>query len=155
MAVDDIQVRRAGMADLDALAPLFDGYRRFYGQDADLDAARDFLEARLQREQSVVLIALDTSGSAMGFTQLYPLFSSVRMVRIWLLNDLYVAADHRRRGVADALMAEAESWASADGAAAIVLETTEENRQAQALYERRGWELEQGMRHYHKTLEPA
>ncbi|MCA1715231.1 MAG: GNAT family N-acetyltransferase, partial [Gammaproteobacteria bacterium] len=70
-------IRRAGPGDLDALAPLFDAYRQFYGQPADLQRAHDWLRERLQRNESVVLMA-ERNGAVLGFTQLYPMFSSVR-----------------------------------------------------------------------------
>ncbi|MGI8561687.1 MAG: hypothetical protein ACR2J7_09720 [Luteimonas sp.] len=52
-----IVVRRADIADLDALVPLFDAYRVFYQQDSDPATARDFLDARLRRGESVILLA--------------------------------------------------------------------------------------------------
>ena len=80
-------VRRAGHEDLDALAELFDSYRQFYGQSPDVGAARNFIEARLAAEDSVILIAAMDGGRALGFTQLYPTFSSIRMARSYILND--------------------------------------------------------------------
>ncbi|MGH8426671.1 MAG: hypothetical protein ACRES7_01640 [Gammaproteobacteria bacterium] len=83
------EIRRAELSDLDALAPLFDAYRSFYGRKSDLYGARTFLEERLQREESIIFLA-ELDSQPAGFTQLYPLFSSVNMSRIWILNDLYV-----------------------------------------------------------------
>ena len=93
-------VQRATIADLDALVPLFDGYRVFYAQPSDPALARRFLDERLRRDESVILIARDDgdeSGAALGFTQLYPMFSSVRAARTWILNDLFVAPAARPR----------------------------------------------------------
>ena len=86
------QLRQATIHDLDTLAPLFDAYRQFYGQPADCARARDFLRERFHHHESVLLLALDDAGGGIGFTQLYPLFSSVRMARTYLLNDLFVAS---------------------------------------------------------------
>ena len=147
-----MQIRRADLADIEMLAPLFDAYRGFYGQPSDELGAARFLGERLAQAESVVLLAVDGSGGGLGFTQLYPLFSSVRMGRVWLLNDLFVAEGARRSGVADALMAAAEDFARADGAAGMQLETGDDNLGAQALYRRRGWILEQGFQHYGLTL---
>ncbi len=133
-----LAIRRATPADLDQLAPLFDGYRQFYAQPADLARARDWLGARLQRGESVVLLA-EYNGQAAGFTQLYPQFSSVRTARLWLLNDLFVAPDARRGGVARALLAAAADFARADGVAGIMLETSRDNAAARALYRAAGW----------------
>lgn len=130
-----VNVRRATLADLDALADLFDAYRQFYAQPADMPGARAFLEARLANAESVIFIA----GDAAGFTQLYPLFTSVGMRRLWLLNDLYVAGDQRRGGVASALMNAAHAHAAGTGAAGVLLETGKTNAPAQALYRKLGY----------------
>ncbi|HSR64365.1 MAG TPA: GNAT family N-acetyltransferase [Xanthomonadaceae bacterium] len=131
-------IRRATPADLPALAPLFDAYRRFYGQPGDLARAEAFLRERLQRAESVVLLA-ERDGAAAGFTQLYPLFSSVRTARLWVLNDLFVAEQARRGGVARALLDAAATFARNDGARGIMLETTRDNAPARALYRAAGW----------------
>ncbi|BCT91503.1 putative N-acetyltransferase YhfO [Lysobacter helvus] len=134
----DTTIRRATLADLDVLAPLFDGYRRFYAQAGDVDRARAFLHERLSRNESVVLLAFRGDTPA-GFTQLYPIFSSVRTARTWLLNDLFVAEHARRGGVARALLDAAAAFGRADGAAGLVLETTVDNAPARALYRAAGW----------------
>lgn len=131
-------IRRAGMDDLDALALLFDSYRRFYQQPSDLERAAAFLRDRLQHDESVLLIA-ERGGSAVGFTQLYPMFSSVRTARLWILNDLFVADDARRGGVARALLEAAATFARDDGAAGLMLETGRDNAAARALYRAAGW----------------
>ena len=133
-----LSIRRAGLSDLDAIAPLFDAYRRFYGQPADEARARDFLRERLERDESVVLLA-EVDGRAAGFTQLYRMFSSVRTARTWILNDLFVAEHARRHGVARALLDAAARFAHEDGAAGISLETTRDNAPARALYRAAGW----------------
>lgn len=134
-----ISVRRATSDDLDALAVLFDAYRRFYAQPSDVPGARAFLAARLQNDESVVFIATGATGGV-GFTQLYPLFTSVGMRRLWLLNDLFVAQDARRLGVASTLMKAAHAHAKDTGAAGVLLETQRTNHSAQALYRKLGYE---------------
>ncbi|HEX7046039.1 MAG TPA: GNAT family N-acetyltransferase [Gammaproteobacteria bacterium] len=133
-----MNVRRAGVDDLDALAVLFDAYRQFYAQPSDVPGAQAFLEARLVNDESVIFIAEVPEGAA-GFTQLYPLFTSVGMQRLWLLNDLYVAAGQRRTGAATALMEAAHAHAIETGASGVMLETQKTNAAAQALYRRLGY----------------
>lgn len=148
-----IVTSRATLEDLDALALLFDGYRVFYRQAPDLQRARDFMAQRLRHDQSVIFIARDTAtGAALGFTQLYPSFSSVSACRIWVLNDLFVAPQARQRGVARKLMACARHFARDSGAARLVLETAQDNHAAQALYEALGYVAETGTRHYSLEL---
>ena len=134
-----LRILRAGIDDLDAVAPLFDLYRQFYAQAADASRARDFIGERLGRGDSVVLLA-EFDGAVVGFTQLYPSFSSVAAARTWILNDLYVAAGARRHGVARALLQAAADFARTDGALRLELETTPDNLAAQALYRRLGWQ---------------
>ena len=134
----DTSIRRATLDDLDVVAPLFDAYRRFYHQPADVDRARDYLRERMQRNESVVLIA-HRDGQPAGFTQLYPIFSSVRTTRTWLLNDLFVAPHARRHGIARALLDAAAGFARSQGAAGLMLETMADNGPARALYRAAGW----------------
>jgi ribosomal protein S18 acetylase RimI-like enzyme len=148
-----LQISQASIEDLDTITVLFDGYRQFYGQPADLSRARDFLAERLSRNESMVLFAHDGKpGVGLGFTQLYPLFSSVRTARTWLLNDLFVAADARRRGVATALLEAAANRARELGAASLSLSTALDNAPAQALYESLGWQRDRQFCEYSLTL---
>jgi GNAT superfamily N-acetyltransferase len=146
------QIRPAKLADLDVLVPLFDGYRQFYRQAADPTRARNFLSERLSRHESEILLALDDSGTGLGFTQLYPLFSSVRAMRTFLLNDLFVVASARRQGVARALLLAAADHARELGATSLSLSTALDNLPAQALYESLGWRRDQGFCEYGLVL---
>lgn len=147
-----ITVDRAGFPDLDCLAPMFDAYRRFYGQPADLHGARTFLGNRLENDESVIFLAR-LHGEPAGFTQLYPIFSSVRMRRAWLLNDLYVAESARKHGVARALLDAARRHGEATGAHELTLQTTRDNAPAQALYESEGWIRQQDFYWYDFELD--
>jgi len=132
-------IRRATLADLDAVAPLFDAYRGFYGQPSDLPRALAWLEERMRGDESVVLLA-ERDGDVAGFVQLYPMYSSVRTTRTWILNDLFVAEHARRSGAARALLDAATAFAREQGAASISLETTRDNAAARALYRSAGWD---------------
>lgn len=134
-----LAINRATHHDLEAVVPLFDAYRQFYEQPSDLARARAFLQERLDHGESVILLARD-GDRAVAFTQLYPMFSSVRTGRLWVLNDLYVHADARRTGAGRALLDAAAAFAREDGAVGIVLETTRDNQAARALYRDAGWE---------------
>ncbi|MDQ3160398.1 MAG: GNAT family N-acetyltransferase [Pseudomonadota bacterium] len=133
-----MSTHRAGPSDLDALVPLFDAYRQFYGQPPDLERAREWLRSRLRFGESVVFVAM--RGNAMvGFTQLYPMYSSVRTERTWILNDLFIDATHRRSGAGHALLEAAKNFARDDGAMGISLETAQGNAAARGLYRAAGW----------------
>ncbi len=145
-------IHLASLTDLDTLVPLFDGYRQFYRQAANPDRARSFLAERLTRHESQILLAVDETGVGLGFTQLYPLFSSVRAVRTYLLNDLFVAIMARRQGVAKALLSAAAEHARDLGAASLSLSTALDNLPAQALYESVGWQRDRGFCEYGLVL---
>ena len=147
-----LHIRLAAVADLDTLVPLFDGYRQFYRQASNPDRARSFLAERLSKNESQILLAVDPSGMGLGFTQLYPLFSSVRAVRTYLLNDLFVVGSARRQGVARALLIAAADHARGLGAASLSLYTALDNLPAQALYESVGWQRDQGFCEYGLVL---
>ncbi len=135
-----MNIQRATLEQLDDVARLFDLYRQFYERPADLDAARDYVEARLANEESVIYLATDDQGRSLGFTQLYASFCSVAAAPIWILYDLYVDADARTKGVGTALMNRARQLAEETGAARIELETAIDNVTAQSVYERLGYE---------------
>jgi ribosomal protein S18 acetylase RimI-like enzyme len=146
-----VEIRRAGPSDVEAIAPLFDAYRQFYGRASDVSLARRFLTDRLTNEESVVLVAREGS-SPCGFTQLYPLFSSLRCRPVWVLSDLFVAPARRRGGVGRRLMEAAHAFALAQGAAAIELDTAHTNTAARALYESLGYQHDLEFRHYGLSL---
>lgn len=151
MQPSDLQVREAAAADLELIAPLFDAYRRFYRQPSDLARTRSFVRARLDREDSVIIIALDQS-EAVGFTQLYPSFSSVSMARIFILNDLFVSPEARGNGVGAALLAAAADFGRRAGACRLALTTETTNTVAQSVYERMGWVRDTAFYTYELTL---
>jgi ribosomal protein S18 acetylase RimI-like enzyme len=140
-------VRRAtsNEEDVALVAPLFDAYRQVYGQPPDERLATEFIRDRLRTGESVIFLALSGSRAvkeALGFVQLYPLFSSLAARRIWVLNDLFVSPLARRSGVGRSLMEAARRHAVDSGAKKLVLKTEAENRRAQALYESLGYACE-------------
>ena len=136
---------------VDLVAPLFDSYRQFYGQLPELDGARNFLAERLSRNESVIFAVME-EGRALGFTQLYPSFSSVSMRAIWILNDLFVLDLARRRNVGTMLLKAARDHAMKAGVIRLELTTATTNLTAQALYEREGWVRETEYFHYELEL---
>lgn len=147
-----LRIRQATIEDMDVLVPLFDGYRQFYGQPADAERALAFLAQRFAHHESMILLACDGAGAGIGFTQLYPLFSSVRTARTYLLNDLFVAATARRQGVAARLLRAAATHAKALGAIELSLSTARDNDAAQALYESLGWQRDTHFCEYSLSL---
>jgi GNAT superfamily N-acetyltransferase len=100
------------------------------------------LRARLERNESVVYLAWE-QGTAIGFAQLYPSFSSVSLAPVVILNDLFVQESGRGKKVGSALLDAIEAHAWAFGAARVTLNVARLNTAAQAVYEARGWVRDQ------------
>lgn len=145
-------VRRATLADVDAVGTLFDEYRRFYQQPPDRGLATAFIRERLQHGESIVLLAGSGKRPADGFCQIYPTFCSVAAAPIFILYDLFVASAARRSGIAKALLEAARDEAVAAGVARMDLQTARTNTPARTLYESLGWELDVTFDTYHLRL---
>lgn len=142
-----MKVITASILNIKQLIPLFDSYRVFYGQTSNPEAAYNFLKERLTNHDSVILLCLDDSEKGIGFTQLYPSFSSVSMQRTYILNDLFVAPEVRKKGVGEALMEHAKQFAIKSGSKGLTLETAIDNP-AQKLYIKLGWKKDVQVNHY-------
>jgi len=152
METRKIFVRRATLADVELIVPLFDAYRQFYEQARNLALAREFLRERLERDQSVIFVALHSDGAAVGFTQLFPSFSSASAQRIFILNDLFVDPAARRNGVGQQLLEAAAEFGRGEGAIRLTLSTAHSNTSAQSLYEAQGWRRDEVFRNYYLPL---
>lgn len=133
-----MKIRFAKKKDLDKLTVLFDQYRLFYKQESDIENAKSFLKRRIKRKESVILIAEDNK-KLLGFTQLFPIFTSVGMRRTWLLNDLYVCEESRGKGIATALLDAAKEFGKETKSKWLLLQTAADNFAAQKAYEKNGW----------------
>ena len=147
-----ISTRLATEGDVHELAGLFDAYRQFYGKAPDLTLATDFIRERMQRRESVVLVAERQGHGIVGFSQIYPTFCSVAAARIGVLYDLFVEPGSRKLGAGRALMRAAESHAAGSGLARLELSTARTNLPAQSLYESLGWVRDEAFQVYSKAL---
>lgn len=136
----EVIIERAKLTDLPQVSKLFDAYRVFYKQHSAMEAASEFLAKRIGNSESVIFYARTNAGKYIGFTQLYPGFSSLTLEQIWILSDLYVAVDSRKHGVGTSLLNAAKDYARKTGAGGISLETALTNTIAQKLYESLGYE---------------
>ncbi len=143
---ETFEIIEATAAHIDLIVPLFVGYRQFYRQPPELQQAREFITQRITRQESVIFLALMQEGQpqrAVGFTQLFPSFSSTAMKRTWILNDLFVDPEARRLGVGRALVEQARIYAIQTQAKRLTLRTEINNHPAQALYEALGWQRDE------------
>jgi len=139
-----LQVLRADVTHLDAVAQLFDAYRGFYQQPSNLEQSRAFIAERMAGDESAIFLVQNEKAEALGFVQLYPTFSSIGAHRTWLLSDLFTAPAARGRGVGRLLMSTARDFALETGAKGLMLETATDNFIAQGLYESLGYVRDTG-----------
>ncbi len=156
------------MADAADIAPLFDAYRQFYEQPADLPLATRFIRDRLRMNDSVILLATGADHRIpglripglripglriLGFCQLYPTFCSIQAMPVCSLYDLYVLPEARRCGAGKALLQAAERYAAQNGFARLDLTTAKTNATAQSLYESLGWVRDEVFHAYSKLVQ--
>lgn len=142
--------RKAIITDVPQLAELFDQYRIFYHKESDIPAAIKFLQERIESKDSEIFVA-EENGSLTGFVQLYPIFSSTRMQRYWLLNDLYVNENYRGKGYSKELIEESKELCRTSNACGILLETRKSNDIGNQLYPACGFELYDSVNFYEWT----
>lgn len=149
----NLVVKQAGIEHLDDIAYLFNEYRIFYKQKSDLNGAKQFLQERFEHRDSTIFYVVDEAANqAVGFTQLYPSYSSISMKRIWVLNDLFVLDTYRNQGVASRLLEQAKSYGILTNAVRISLSTAITNETAQKLYEQKGYSKDNEYYHYSYEL---
>lgn len=139
--------RKAEIKDLNELSGLFDQYRVFYRKKTDFAGAKVFLAERLNAQDSEIFVA-DTDNGLAGFVQLYPLFSSTRMKKLWLLNDLFVSPAYRSQGVSIGLIEQAKKLVRESAACGMFLETEKSNLVGNNLYPKTGFSLNEGSNFY-------
>lgn len=141
-----MDIKRITLAESGLVTGLFNKYRVFYKKESDPALAEKFIRERLANNESVIFVALETENERLvpaGFTQLYPKYSSVSATKNWILNDLYVESDYRKRGIGEALIQTAMAFAKGEGASFVQLETAVDNYTAQSLYETIGFEKQE------------
>lgn len=143
-----MKIEKVEMVDLDKVADLFNQYRIFYKKESDLLGSRQFLQDRMINKESEIFVASDEQNNFMGFVQLFPIFSSTRMKRLWLLNDLFVAPGYRGQGVSIKLIEKAKELCRATNACGLLLETAKTNTVGNQLYPRAEFVLESDSNFY-------
>jgi|SRR5690606_29465135 len=136
-----INYRKAEISDLKPLSELFNSYRGFYNKESDIEGAKVFLAERISNGDSEIFVAENNEAKLVGFIQLYPLFSSTRMKKLWLLNDLFVSPEYRSKGIAIELINKGKEVVRKSNACGMYLETDKSNVIGNNLYPKTGFEL--------------
>jgi GNAT superfamily N-acetyltransferase len=147
----DMNVRLATITDLNEISLLFDKYRVFYRQLSNIDQSTAFVRERFLIQQSWILV-VEQEGRLVGFSQLYPMFSSVSVHRLMVLNDLFVASEKRGTGLGRALISASQRLAKEMGFETMTIATEKGNAKARQLYPEIGFKEDSNFIHYTMTL---
>ena len=142
------EIRKATIEDLKFVVELFDKYRVFYEKESDKHRAEEFISERLKLDDSKIFVAETENKKLVGFVQLYPIFSSTRMKRLWLLNDLFVDIEHRGKGLSKMLIKKSKELCKQTYACGLILETAKSNIAGNKLYPKVGFELDNEHNYY-------
>ena len=135
------KILEANHNNLEDLSLLFDLYRQFYRQPSNISEARLFLNERIINKESVIYVSKEEDGNLSGFVQLYPIFTSVGLNRLWLLNDLFVKIEYRKKGIARNLIDRSKKLTKETNASGLLLETSKNNLEGNVLYPTEGFTL--------------
>ena len=143
-------IEQCTVSHLTQFAELFDSYRIHFEQPSDPIGSKAFIEDRLTKNQAVIFIAIEEeSREFMGFTLLYPMFSSLKTKSTWTLNDMFIAEKYRKFGVATRLLETVKQFSEETDAQWVTLKTGTENLKAQALYEKFGFKKDESCFYYY------
>lgn len=132
---------RATAEDVTALAPLFDAYRSFFAGEGHAAESERFLRDRFAIGDSVVFAAREGK-AIVGFTQLYPLWSSWYCRRIWFLSDLYVRESARGHGIGSNLIERVIAYALETDASSVLVELPRREPHLSQFYARLGFQAD-------------
>ena len=141
-------IRKCKIEDVNALTDLFNAYRVFYNMNSDKASAEKFISERIKNQDSVIYVAENEKSQLTGFVQLYPIFSSTRMQRLWLLNDLFVDSSRRGKGISKKLIQQAKQLCVESGSCGMILETAKSNHIGNQLYPSTGFERDDNHNYY-------
>lgn len=145
-------IRKATLEDLVPLSELFDLYRQFYKKNSDIESGKQFLKERILNNESEIFVSIIDS-KMVGFVQLYTSFSSTRMKKMWLLNDLFVHPEYRGKGISKNLIEVSKNLCIETKACALNLETSKMNDIGNSLYASSGFKLDNETNYYFWTNE--
>jgi ribosomal protein S18 acetylase RimI-like enzyme len=136
-----VEIRKIDKTEYKIVVEMFNKYRIFYKQSSDFELAENYLKERLENNEAHIFIAYSKEATLpLGFTLLYPKFSSVSAKKNWHIGDLYVEQEHRKLGIGNKLLQTAIGFSKEENAVFISLNTALDNYTAQNLYESFGFE---------------
>ncbi|RDI48016.1 GNAT family N-acetyltransferase [Falsibacillus pallidus] len=136
----EFTIKNAEEKDVDQLKPLMlqyivDFYQRPKPDEKDLEE----LILSLMHNPSVgkQLLAVEND-RLIGFSTLYFTFSTTRVKKVAILNDLFITQKWRGKGIGESLFRKSEQQAREMGCANMSWQTAVDNVKAQSLYRKMG-----------------
>lgn len=143
----DLIIRQANIQDLPYIVPIFDSYREYFKQQRNPAEVEAFLFDKFEHMESVIFIA-EQDSEVIGFAQLYPIFSSLTLQRVWLLNDFFISEGFRHSGFGKQLFAKVKEFSLLTKAKGIELSVEHINEKAWGFWESQGFKLDEEFRYY-------
>lgn len=125
-----MKITQATKSHKDEVSKLFDLYRQYYGKCPDKFTAEKFISERLNKNDSIIFIALNEKDIIVGFAQVYFSFSSISAKSLLILNDLFVKEEFRNVGVGISLINSGVDYAKKINVSSISLSTKFDNYNA-------------------------
>jgi GNAT superfamily N-acetyltransferase len=140
-----MKVERVTGSELDELLPLMRAYCDFYEVSPSDDALLALSRALIAdpEREGVQLLARDDDGRPVGFATVFWSWATTSAERIGVMNDLFVAAEARGTGLAEALIEACRAECAAHGAGQLTWQTAPDNERAMKVYDRIGATREQ------------
>ena len=146
--MNTLTIRQANIQDLPKIVPIFDSYREYFKQVKDPVMVERFLFEKFEHLDSVIFIA-EQQNEVIGLAQLYPIFSSLTLQRVWLLNDFFIAEEFRNCGVGTQLFARVKEFSLITKSKGIELSVEHTNIKAWSFWEKQGFKLDEEFRYYY------
>jgi len=139
----EVFIRKATQQDITQLYPLMIEYIvDFYEQPKPKEEElKGLMEHLLNNPASGLQFVAEFEGKLVGFATLYFTFSTLRVKRQAVLNDLFVKADIRGKKVGEKLFLTCLQYIRENGFCSMTWETAKDNVVAQSLYNKMGGEI--------------
>ncbi|MBS4196260.1 GNAT family N-acetyltransferase [Lederbergia citri] len=133
-------VRPASKEDVDALYKLMRQYIvDFYQQpDPKENELKDLIHHLLDNPISGLQFVAEENGQVVGFATLYFTFSTLKVKRQAILNDLFVAPQERGKKIGEKLFETCLDYIRKNDFSSMTWETAKDNIAAQSLYNKMG-----------------
>ena len=122
-------------SNFEEVLPLIAIYQEFYGvADISAERNRNFFSKFINGKSEGVQFIYRHEGEAVAFATVYFTYSSTLAAKVAVLNDLFVLATHRKKGIAKSLIEHCYQYGRSQNAVRLQWLTAKNNETAQAVY---------------------